>query len=809
MGFQSRGTVAVMLLFLLMGGGTVVSQPAATNPPAASITVLFDLSYSMGLPLSLNKDDTRGATRLSQAKSLMRSLLATGGGRTHWSLLTFGGRRRPGGGGSAVRVRRPFTTDKALVGREVASLSTWGTTALAPAILAAERYTLEAAPTRRRILLVISDGIATTPVLYELPAPHRLRRSGLPILFAGTRLTSASDVERALSRWAARAGGLYVDAGSPVAVRSALRSLENRDVAPKRDVPIAAPSPASSLAVPSSVAPGTRWLPPRLRFLLRPPVLYLLALLVIILPLVVLVVRRIRWRRRRTRQREERVGRFVRQARGRSESFDTAGGSIRIRSPGAGEAAGMPVVTIEGERAYLSARRGPILVNGVATRQGALEPGDRIRIPGSTWVYQGTELVSAKSGEKAPSAFRHIVFASLLAVACAISLVGLFPQDVIPPAARLLTAVIRLLPGPFAPAPSARPSPRSNAVPRPTGGIGASGPSSPPGAQTLRAKGPGAPLAAAAREPVPGVARMGALLGGTRQAGNLLRTQVVAPDEQPPFFKADIMFIHAHPDDATINFGGLMAIAARSGKRIVTVLFTDGNAGLDRYPDRRVGGRYPPRPLHGSSLAAVRVADTASALSLLGSRAYVRLGLRNNPYDSVTQILPRRVVLERWGGDGRVVGKLVRLLEGYRPTIVVSPDTRHYGVFTHFEHEAVGYVTDQALERLVSKRKDFVRAHLVSVDPLLRSRYPGAFGVDVARLDPVSGLTYRAIQVEALRRHRTQRDAAVIAAEVVPNFDDEYYAAVSWHFPISPSRYFSRLGRAVGGEYSRRAGAGH
>ncbi|MBA7673796.1 1D-myo-inositol 2-acetamido-2-deoxy-alpha-D-glucopyranoside deacetylase [subsurface metagenome] len=95
---------------------------------------------------------------------------------------------------------------------------------------------------------------------------------------------------------------------------------------------------------------------------------------------------------------------------------------------------------------------------------------------------------------------------------------------------------------------------------------------------------------------------------------------VIEPGLKPEFFKADIMFVHAHPDDESLDFGALMALASSSGRRTVTVLFTDGEAGLDRYPHRQVGGDYPNHRLKGRPLADVRVEEARKALAVLGSR---------------------------------------------------------------------------------------------------------------------------------------------------------------------------------------------
>ena len=53
-----------------------------------------------------------------------------------------------------------------------------------------------------------------------------------------------------------------------------------------------------------------------------------------------------------------------------------------------------------------------------------------------------------------------------------------------------------------------------------------------------------------------------------------------------------ILTVHAHPDDESLDFAGLICRANRAGFRTAVVIMTDGESGLDRYPDRPVGGVY-------------------------------------------------------------------------------------------------------------------------------------------------------------------------------------------------------------------------
>lgn len=259
------------------------------------------------------------------------------------------------------------------------------------------------------------------------------------------------------------------------------------------------------------------------------------------------------------------------------------------------------------------------------------------------------------------------------------------------------------------------------------------------------------------------------------------RPIMVGPGELPDFFKADVVFIHAHPDDETLDFGVLMAKAAQYGKKTVTILFTDGEAGLDRYPKRPVGQKYPDYTLAGAELAAVRVNEARQALAILGAQMYIRLGMKNHPYNTIHDVKPPAKVLQAWGGETKLVERCVSLLEGFRPEVVVSPDSKSKAR-EHFEHETVGYIVKQALKALEKRGHRFIKGHLVSVDPFQTQKYSHLVTIDgIAKTK--EGSTYRAVQAQALSQHLSQRDASVIGLKKLPTVKDETYYKVFWHLP--------------------------
>ena len=260
------------------------------------------------------------------------------------------------------------------------------------------------------------------------------------------------------------------------------------------------------------------------------------------------------------------------------------------------------------------------------------------------------------------------------------------------------------------------------------------------------------------------------------------------PGGRPDFFKADVLFFHAHPDDESLDFGVLLRRLADAGKRTAVVLFTDGDSGLDQYPRRMTEGSYPPYRLQGPALAEVRAGEAQAGMSILGVSHYVRLGLKNNPYGGTADVLSTERVIAAWGGEETLLKTLSSLITGYEPDLVVSPDGPA-AALEHFEHETVGLLVDAALKELEQKGVYEPKGRLLSVDPLQKALYPDAQGIDATGADESGGLCYRTIQALALGEHHTQRDASVVGLENLSGFDREYYHVFAWNLPLSIEEY--------------------
>ena len=246
--------------------------------------------------------------------------------------------------------------------------------------------------------------------------------------------------------------------------------------------------------------------------------------------------------------------------------------------------------------------------------------------------------------------------------------------------------------------------------------------------------------------------------------------RVIAPGDELPEGMVDILFIHAHPDDESIDFGALLALAAGRGLTTGVVLMTDGESGI--YGSGYAGPR--------GDLAALRVAEAEKALGILRAGYYIRLGLPNHPYNSLEQVLSATQIIERWGGRRKVVARLEEIIARLMPLVVVSPDGPS-SAREHFEHETAGLLVGEALERLRTRSGYRPAAHLVSVDPRQRSLYKGLLALP--RADVLD------LQRRALLSHATQSDAAVFGVEMIEEFEYEYYHIDYWSLHETPTEY--------------------
>ena len=187
------------------------------------------------------------------------------------------------------------------------------------------------------------------------------------------------------------------------------------------------------------------------------------------------------------------------------------------------------------------------------------------------------------------------------------------------------------------------------------------------------------------------------------------------------------MVIFAHPDDAEIGSGGVMAKWVAAGCEVTYVLCTNGSAGT------------ADRSLTPTELARRRADEQRAAADFMGVRHVVMLGYPDGELEDSRAFL----------------GDVVRALRRYRPHTVFVHDPYRIRTFQHRDHRKAGIVATDAVY-------PFARDHLhfseqITGEGLEPHRvrelwYWGADEPDV--IVDVSGWIDR--QIAALARHESQ-----------------------------------------------------
>jgi LmbE family N-acetylglucosaminyl deacetylase len=129
------------------------------------------------------------------------------------------------------------------------------------------------------------------------------------------------------------------------------------------------------------------------------------------------------------------------------------------------------------------------------------------------------------------------------------------------------------------------------------------------------------------------------------------------------------LVVFAHPDDAELGSGGVVARWTAAGCEVTYVLCTDGQAGT------------ADRSLAPAELAARRAAEQRAAADFMGVRHLVMLGYPDGELEDTRQFL----------------GDVVRALRQYRPHTVLVHDPYRINGFQHRDHRKAGIVTTDAV----------------------------------------------------------------------------------------------------------------
>ncbi|MCF6334405.1 MAG: PIG-L family deacetylase [Spirochaetales bacterium] len=246
---------------------------------------------------------------------------------------------------------------------------------------------------------------------------------------------------------------------------------------------------------------------------------------------------------------------------------------------------------------------------------------------------------------------------------------------------------------------------------------------------------------------------------------------VYGPKDKPLSHKLDILFIHTHPDDESLDYGLYIAREAAKGKSVGVILFTDGDSGFDKYPDRRTDSFYTDSYLKGSDLARVREKEAERALALLGADIFVHLGLWNRPYTALEASKSVHTISKEWGGEEFLVDTLLILINRFKPEIIVSPDGPS-GAREHFEHETVGYISEKAVDIYIENNPGELKAYLKLVDVEQTDYYND---IPLIKINSEGDKSFLEKKRTALMMHQTQADASFFGIKRLKKFPVEYY----------------------------------
>jgi LmbE family N-acetylglucosaminyl deacetylase len=129
------------------------------------------------------------------------------------------------------------------------------------------------------------------------------------------------------------------------------------------------------------------------------------------------------------------------------------------------------------------------------------------------------------------------------------------------------------------------------------------------------------------------------------------------------------MVIFAHPDDAEIGSGGVVAKWAAAGCEVTYVLCTNGHAGT------------ADRTLTPAELAKRRADEQRAAAKFMGVQQVVMLGYPDGELEDTREFL----------------GDVVRALRQYRPHTVFVHDPYRIRGFQHRDHRKAGLVATDAV----------------------------------------------------------------------------------------------------------------
>jgi LmbE family N-acetylglucosaminyl deacetylase len=186
------------------------------------------------------------------------------------------------------------------------------------------------------------------------------------------------------------------------------------------------------------------------------------------------------------------------------------------------------------------------------------------------------------------------------------------------------------------------------------------------------------------------------------------------------------MVVFAHPDDAEIGSGGVVARWVAAGCEVTYVLCTNGEAGTSQ------------RALTPAELARKRAQEQRAAADAMGVKHLVMLDYPDGRLEDTREFL----------------GDLVRAIRQYRPHTVFVHDPYRVNGFQHRDHRKAGIVTTDAVYPYARDHLHFAEHLAEGLEPH-KVRELWYWGMDEP--DVIVDVTdFIDRQIAALERHESQ-----------------------------------------------------
>ena len=159
-----------------------------------------------------------------------------------------------------------------------------------------------------------------------------------------------------------------------------------------------------------------------------------------------------------------------------------------------------------------------------------------------------------------------------------------------------------------------------------------------------------------------------------------------------------VLFVHAHPDDETINNGATMARYVAEGVQVTLLTCTLGEEGEVLVPELELLA-----PEHADQLGGYRIAELRAAMAALGVTDWRFLGGPGRYRDSGMMGTPANEKPRAfWNADlDEAVGHAVAVVREVRPQVVVTYDEN--GGYGHPDHIQAHRVAMAAVDRAADR----------------------------------------------------------------------------------------------------------